>query len=225
MQEYKDKLRFITEAKITVPELRSGPPTGAAIQVLVFGEDYTVLQDISADIQSKLKAFGGAQIDDDIATGTAEFTFDFSDSYSKAVLENHHLSVAEVAQEVRMAVFPTKAATIKRGEDEIDIDVQREWKGYKPASIDAVKRIQVRNALGNYVSLGALTLPRIGASLTNINHYDGDQAITVHSDVSPNLVADDILKKLLPYLYMKDRETEGTNLSSYPLHVEININN
>lgn len=199
-ESYKDKLSFITEAKITVPELRSGPPTGPAIQVLVFGEDYSVLQNIASDIEAKLKSLGGEQVDDDIATSTAEFTFDFSSPYSKAVLKNHNLSVAEVAQEVRMAVYPTEAATIKRGEDEIDINVQRDWGGYKPTSIDAIKQIQIQNSMGEYVTLGSLALPEIGASLTSINHFDSEQAVTVSADVAVGKVPADILKELVPYL-------------------------
>ena len=199
-ENYKNKLSFITGAKITVPELRSGPPTGSAIQVLVFGDDYSVLQTISSDIQAKIKELGGTQVDDDIATSTAEFTFDFSSPYSKAVLKSHNLSVAEVAQEVRMAVYPTKAATIKRGEDEIDIDVQRDWGDYKPTSIDAVKQIPIQNALGDYTTLGSLAIPEVGASLTSISHYDGDQAVTVSSDVAAGKVPADILNQLTPYL-------------------------
>ena len=56
---------------------------------------------------------------------TAEFTYDFSSAYSKAIMKNQGLSVAEVAQEVRTAVFPTTAATIKRGDDEIDIEAKK----------------------------------------------------------------------------------------------------
>ena len=197
---YKDKLNHITGAEITVPELRSGPPTGSAIQVLVFGHDYSVLQDISSDIKAYLKEAGGVQVDDDIATSTAEFTFDFSTPYSKAVLRNHGLTVADVSQEVRMAVFPTKVATIKRGDEEIEIDVQRMWNGYKPTSIDAVEQVHIQNAQGEYVSLGELTKPHIGASLTSIKHYDSEQAITVSSDVKEDLVPQDVLDKLIPYL-------------------------
>ncbi|MBN2307086.1 efflux RND transporter permease subunit [Candidatus Peregrinibacteria bacterium] len=199
-ENYKNKLSFITDAKITVPELRSGPPVGSAIQVRIFGEDYSVLQTISADVQKKLKELGGDQVDDDIATSTAEFTFDFSSPYSKAVLKSHNLSVAEVAQEVRMAVYPTKAATIKRGEDEIDIDVQRDWGGYKPTSIDAVKQIPIQSAGGDYTTLGLLAIPEVGVNLTSITHYDGDQAVTVSSDVAADKVPADILNQLIPYL-------------------------
>ncbi len=199
-ENYKQKLAFITEANITVPELRSGPPTGAAIQVLIFGEDYAILQDISNDVKSKLLGFGGAQVDDDIATSTAEFTFDFSAPYAKALLEQFNLSVAEVIQEVRTAVFPTTAATIKRADDEIDIDVQQDWDGYKPTSIDEVKAIQIQNNFGNYVALGDLVEPDVGANLTSVKNYDGNRAVTISSDVAANLVPADVLEKLVPYL-------------------------
>ncbi len=198
--EYSAKLNFITEAKITVPELRSGPPSGSAIQVLVFGDDYSVLQQISSDLKTKIEEFGGAQVDDDIATSTAEFTFDFSDPYAKAMLKSNGLSVADVIQEVRMAVFPTKVVTIKRGDEEVTVNIQNEWRGYKPDSIDAIKAIQIQNNQGTYVSLGSLVEPIVGANLTSVKHYDGDQAITISSDVKADLVPSDVLSKLTPYL-------------------------
>ncbi|MDH5597344.1 MAG: efflux RND transporter permease subunit, partial [Candidatus Peregrinibacteria bacterium] len=197
---YKDKLSFITEAEITVPELRSGPPTGKAIQVRVFGEDFSVLQEISNNIKPQLEAFGGAQVDDDIATSTAEFTFDFTSPYVKTVLKNQGLSVMDVAQEVRMAVYPSKVASIKRGDEEIDIDIQRDWGGYKPASIDAVKQVQIQNMQGDYITLGTITQPKIGASLTSISHYGGEQAITVSADVASGMVPGDVLSRLEPFL-------------------------
>ncbi|MBN2087413.1 efflux RND transporter permease subunit [Candidatus Peregrinibacteria bacterium] len=197
---YKDKLAFITEAEIKVPELRSGPPTGSAVQVRLFGDDYKVLKQISNDIRAKLNELGAQQVDDDISTGTAEFTFDFSDSYKKAVLSNYGLNVMDVSQEVRMAVYPTKAATIKRGDEEIDIDVQRDWDGFRPSSIDAVKSIQIQNPTGKYISLSSLANPTIGASLTSIKHVDGDQVVTVSADVGKDQVPADILDELNPFL-------------------------
>ncbi len=197
---YKQKVAPITEAEIKVPELRSGPPTGSAIQVRVFGEDYTVLKSISTDIQSQIKKLGGQQVDDDLNTGTAEFTFDFGQPHQKALLKNYNLSVAEVASEVRMAVYPTTAATIKRGDEEIDINLQLNWGGYRPTSIEDVRNIQIQNMQGEYVSLGTLTQADIGASLTTIRHFDGEQAITVSADVGPDQVPADILRPLTAYL-------------------------
>ena len=199
-ENYKSKLASISGAKITVPELRSGPPSGSAIQVLVYGDDYSVLQKISTDIQAKLNEFGGTQVDDDIDTSTAEFTFDFSSPEIKALLKSYNLSVADVAQEVRMAVYPTKIATIKRGEDEIAVNVQNDWGDYKPHSIDEIKQIQIQNGTGQYIPLGMLTTPKVGANLTSVKHYDGKQAVTISSDVKTGLVPKDVLDQLVPYL-------------------------
>lgn len=199
-EKYKNKLNFITGAEITIPELRSGPPSGSAIQILVMGDDYSVLQKISSDVKTKISEFGGTQVDDDIDTSTAEFTFDFSDAVTKARLKSYGLSVAEVTQEVRMAVFPSKVVTIKRGDEEIKVNIQKEWNGYKPDSIDAVKEIQIQNNQGEYISLGSLVEPQIGANLTSVKHQDGDQAVTISSDVPAGSVPDDILSKLMPYL-------------------------
>lgn len=197
---YNNKLSFITEAEVTIPEIRGGPPTGSAIQVLVFGDDYGQLQEISAEVKAKLTEFGGAQVDDNIKTSTAEFTFDFSEPYTKALLKTYGLSVAEVAQEVRMAVFPTKVMTIKRGEEEVTVNLQKDWDGYKPTSIDEVEQIQIQNNQGEYVALGSFVTPKVGANLTSIEHYDTKQAVTISADAGEGKVPAEILAKLTPYL-------------------------
>ncbi|MBU0727426.1 efflux RND transporter permease subunit, partial [Patescibacteria group bacterium] len=199
-ENYKDRLSFITEAEITVPELRSGPPVGAAIQVRVYGEDFEILKNISSDIQAKLIDLGGEQVDDDMTTGTAEFTFSFNDDYHKAILKNYGLSVFDVAQEARMAVYPTKVATVKRNDEELAIDIQKEWGGYYPSTVDEVKNIKIQNPYGQYLSLSSLAEFDVGASLTSISHFDSDQAITVSADTGPDKVPADILKDLKPYL-------------------------
>ena len=197
---YKNLAKTITEAKVTVPELRSGPPAGAAIELRVFGDDPTILKQISADLQGKLEEWGGQEVDDDMTTGTAEFTFDFGGNYQKSLLKNYGLSVSDVAQEVRMAVYPTKIATIKRGEDEIDINIQKDWNGFRPSSVDEVEYIPIQNSSGEYILLGSLTKPKMGASLTSIRHFDGDEAITVSANPAEGQVPADLLDKLNPYL-------------------------
>lgn len=199
-ESYKGKLAFITEADITVPELRSGPPTGKAIGVRIYGEDFDTLKTISNDVQAKLTEWGAQEVGDDITTGTAEFTFGFNKPYQKALLKNYGLSVLDVAQETRMAVYPTKAATIKRGEDELDINIQKDWGDYRPPSVDAVKNIQILSQSGSYIPLSDLSDFTIGASLTSINHFDSNQAVTVGANVGKGQVPADILKNLQPYL-------------------------
>jgi len=203
-EAYKQEMKLITEADVTVPELRSGPPTGAAIQVLIFGEDHAVLTDISNKVQKELKGWGAQDVKDDMSTGTAEFTFNFNGTYEKSLLKNYGLSVTDVAQEARMAVYPSKVASIKRGDEEIDINVQNDWGSYYPSSIDDVKNIQIQNNSGKYISLGAITTPQIGASYNSIKHVDGDQAITVHANAGKDQVPGDILNNLTPYLQNYD---------------------
>jgi multidrug efflux pump subunit AcrB len=199
-ESYKERVKTITGAEIKVPELRSGPPTGSAIQLRVFGDDYSVLKTISNDVQSKLESLGGEQVDDDLNTGTAEFTFDFSSPSQKALLQSYGLTVADVAGEMRTAVFSMTAATIKRGDEEIDIDVQRNWQGYRPSSIEQVRSLPVLNRQGEYIPLGQIAQPKIGASLTSIRHFDAEQAITVSADPGADQVPNDILAPLVEYM-------------------------
>lgn len=199
-EEYKEIFKTLPEAELTYSGSNSGPPVGATIQVLVFGEDYSILQEISQDLQENLEQFGGDQVRDDLDTGTAEFTFDFTDPTRKALLRNYGLTPTEVAQEVRTAVFPTTIATIKRGDEEIDIDLQREWGGSYPQSIDAINTLPIQSSTGQYVPLNTLAEPKVGASLPAVRNFDGKQAITISSDIAPNSREDQVLAELRPYL-------------------------
>lgn len=197
---YKEQFKSISEAELTFSGSNSGPPVGATIQILIFGEDYSVLQELSEDIQKELKSFGGDGIRDDLDTGTAEFTFDFTDPSRKALLRNYGLTPSDVAQEVRTAVFPTTVTTIKRGDEEVDIDLQRDWGGTYPGSIDDIKTLPIQSNTGQYVPLGSLVEPNVSASLPAVRNFDGKQAITISSDIAANAREDQVLSQLRPYL-------------------------
>ncbi len=199
-QLFKEKFKFITEGEVTITESRSGPPTGADIQILVYGDDFSILKEISEDIQAQLVVSGGDQVTDNLKDGSAEFTFDFTPYYEKTILAQQGLTVADVAQEVRMAVFPSTAVTIKRDDEEIDVDVQRDWGGVYPTSVDQVNSILIQSNTGDYVPLSSLAEADLGSGLTSINNYDGERAITISSGVSRGLVVDDVKEKLVPYL-------------------------
>lgn len=198
--EYAQKLAFITNAKIEVPPLNSGPTSGSAIEVVVFGDDYGVLQKISSDLQSHLNQIGASQTDDNLFSSTAEFAFDFTNSYTKAVLKSQGLSVLDVAQEVRMAVFPTKVISLKQGEDDIDVNIQQKWTGYKPHSLGEVNEIMIQNNRGDYIKLGQLAKPDASANLNSVNHYDAQRAITVSADIAKNFESADVVANLNDFL-------------------------
>jgi multidrug efflux pump len=182
-KDIQERLKVITEADVRGEAIRSGPPVGKAIELRVFGEDYAVLQQIVDDLEAALERLDADAIDDNLNTGTAEFTFDFTGNLNKAILKNQGLTVADVAGEVRMAVFPTKVVTLKKGEDEVDVNVQLDWKGSKPTSIEQVKNLSIQNANGDYIALNTLTSPEIKTSLNSIQHFDAKQAVTVSADV------------------------------------------
>jgi len=183
-KQLKEEFKVITEADVKAETVRSGPPSGATIQVRLFGDDFKALGGVTRDVSAELKRLGGDQVDDDINTGTAEFTFNFQSDYSKAFLKNHNLTIRDVGQEVRMAVYPTKIISLKREDEELDIDIQREWdtENNKPHSIESIKNIPIQNAKGEYVSLDSLVSPTIGTSVSSIRHFDTKQAITVSAD-------------------------------------------
>ena len=201
-EDFKKEFTQITEAEIKVPEIGAGPPTETAIKVAIFGEDYGILKQIVSDVKAELVHLGADQVDDDINTGTAEFTFNFKDPHQKALLKNYDLTVADIAQEVRMAAYPTKVATIKRGEEEININIQKNWgKGnFKPNDIEAIKQIPIQNSAGEYINLGNILEPQIGASLNAIRHYDGKRVASALAEGTKKKSAERIQTELTPFL-------------------------
>ena len=117
----------IPDISILVEVQQEGPPTGSPVNIEVTGEDFEVIRQISDDIRTKL--------DEASRDGTIPGLVDVKDNVSGGVPEyairvdtdragQFGLSIADIAQTVRIAMNGLEASKFRDGDDEYDITVR-----------------------------------------------------------------------------------------------------
>ncbi len=195
----RQDLKGITNAKIDVVQLAAGPPTGAPVEVRVYGDTPGHIEIAAKDIEAELKAIPGAyDVSTDIERGTGEFTF----TLKRDQLSYYGLTASQVANELRTAVFGNDSIKIIRDGKETPIVVRMDFRdpdcvndpvtklletrdrvtlcASHPTSVADIENLLVPTPQGS-VPVGRLADIRIRPSVTAIRHDDRDNIVSVRA--------------------------------------------
>ena len=172
----------IRGAEVQVDREQMGPPTGAAVNLEIYGQDLRALGEISARIKRAIKDVPGlVDLKDDYVAGKPEIRVDV-DKEKAALLG---LDANTVAQAVKTAINGFKVGVYREGDDEYDI-VARLPKENRD-SLDDIKRITVSGPKGEPVPITSLCTVTLGGGLGGINRIDQKRVVTLSADVSGRL--------------------------------------
>lgn len=121
MRTLREELSGITDAKVTVDQMGSGPPSSAPIRIVLSGEDLDLLQTSSEKVERLLTEIPGTR---DVTIGTREDGTRFTIGIDRDRVAEAGLSVAQVAQTIRTAVSGVTATTIRTDDESIDVVVK-----------------------------------------------------------------------------------------------------
>ena len=179
----RQKIKQIqTPGKVTVAELKGGPPSGKEIEARIFGEDLKVMENYSALVKKELEQVEGAiEIDDNISHSGGEFVF----ALKRQQLDFYQLDAQSVAAELRTAVFGSKAAEIARGKDELEINVEFDWNNpeRKPTEIEQIANIKIPVAPGKSIPVSQVADIQLLQGFSAINHKDSQKLVKVYADI------------------------------------------
>ena len=159
---------------------KEGPPTGAAIEVGIKGEDFQVMQKMAQPFIAFLKQREGVS---DINT-----SYDFGKKQLKVVVDEekakkYFLTVGKIAASVRNVFKGGVATTIKpdKAEEEVDVIVRFPEKDRSKLSI--FDEILIPNSKGNLVKLKSVARIEEDEGVYVINHLDGKRTLYVTAQV------------------------------------------
>ena len=212
--EFREKIAEITEAKVEVQELSAGPPTGAPIEVRVYG-DYLIDAETTANaIASALENIDGArEIATDIETGTGEFYFELK----RDKLSYYGLTADQVAGELRTAVFGDDSVKLLRDGEETPIVVRLDFRDEDclndkntqllerrdkvticrsiPRSTTQLQNLMLSSPKG-MVALGELAEMKLQSTVTSIKHKDRERVVRVQAYNSEDVPIIDVVSQL-----------------------------
>lgn len=172
----------------------SGPPVGKAIAVQLRGDDFAVLDEISAKIQSFLKGVKGVSdviSDYDIGKGEMLVVIDQEKAAST------YLSVSEIASTVRATFKGGLATSIKPTKAEEEIDVLVKFPEQYRNDSQAFDKILIPNKFKNLIPLNRIAKIEERVALATIRHLDGKRVITVRADVDEKNMTSFAANKIL----------------------------
>jgi len=201
-EQLRPKLKTIQNADIGIEQVAAGPPSGAPIEVRIFGQDLNILADLSTQVKTILNNIEGTvNIDDSLEQSTAEFSF----VIDKQQANYYGLDVATVASTIRTAIYGAEASIVNVNGDDIDITVKYDQSSF--TTIDQVENILIFTPTGQSIPLKQIAALEVNPSLLAINHRNSSRIVTVTSFIQTDANLQQILSQF-------DQAREQINIPS-----------
>jgi multidrug efflux pump subunit AcrB len=165
-------------SRLEIVEVRPGPPRGAPVAVRIRGEDYERLVDLAEQVLAEVRATNGTRNSNhDYELGKQELQIKVDEE--RAAL--HGLTPEVVSRWLRSAFGATPAATLREGDDEIDIVVQlQEEVQQDPARIASLQLIAPN---GDAVAIREIAEVSHGRGPGVIRRYQQKRVVSVLSGI------------------------------------------
>ncbi len=172
----------------------SGGPGGPDISLQVRGEDIMVIRSAVAELREMLAGYAGVvDISDDDTIGQRELQINVKHTAAAA-----GFSTADVANQIRAALFGIDAHVFAAQREDVDVRVRlSEATRY---DLQAVENLWLINSQGQAVPLVEVAELREGASYSTIRRIDRRRAVTVTADTLPTVSPEEIVREFAPKL-------------------------
>ncbi len=184
-------VEMIQGARVTVVEMAAGPPTGAPIEVRIFGDNISNSSIAAEKIDNILEGIDGViNVNDSLDDATGEFTF----SLDKQKINYYGLNVMTVASTIRSAIYGAKASTINIDNEDIDIIVKYDQSNFK--DVNDLESILLFTPTGENIQLKQVADLKLEPALLSVNHRDGENIVTVTASIEEGISLQEVLKEL-----------------------------
>ncbi len=195
-EELRERFSDITEAKVVVEEISSGPPTAAPVELRIVGDSLDELDRLSQEVVNELESMSGViNVDRSLRNSAGEFNFVFD----REALAENGLMAASVAQTLRASVFGAEVTTFLDQNSE-EVTVRIEAKEETVDSVDDVLSLPILTPMGEEIVLGQVARVDLGTSIDAIRRRDGERVVSVTAStegkVTPNEITEDILARI-----------------------------
>lgn len=202
VNEIRAKLQdAIRGAEVRVEKEQGGPPTGAAVNMEIAGEDIHDLGRLAAEVRKAIRDIPGlVDLKDDFVSGKPEILVSV-DKEKAALLGLDALSVATT---VKAAINGAKVGAYREGKDEYDILVKLPEKDRH--SVEILRRLTVSGSAGQPVPITSLASVELASGLGGIHRIDQKRVVTISADASGRLANDiitDIKARLADFPWPK----------------------
>ena len=179
---------IVTDADVTVESQQGGPPSGAAFEAHISGDNLQELDRIATDLKGTLVMIPGvANVDTSLKPAPADYTF----TLDPVRLEFYGLDATSVGSTIRMAIAGTEVTTVLR--DNKEIKVRATFDTEKIPRLEDVGNLQIVNRSGQPVSLKDVSTITLQPSIDSITRIDQKRTVLLSSGVATGARSNEIL--------------------------------
>jgi len=200
--DFADKLRAdlasTTGVEIKVSTLAGGPPSGAAFEAHIAGDDLDTLRKVVNDLRPTLASIPGVvNIDVSQKESVPEYTFELD----PAAMEQNNLNAAIVGSTLRTAISGIELVKIVNGDKEIQLVTTFDQNALP--DLASIQNLQILNALGQPVFLKDVANVQLKPAVDVITRIDQKRTIILSSGTDSSTNGQAVLaafqKKLAAY--------------------------
>ncbi len=197
----REVVRDIPDIIIKVEGTEQGPPTGAPVNIEISGDDFDEIVRITEEITQKLN--------DGVASGDIVGLVDLRNNVSGSLPEyrvnvdyerasRFGLSLADIAQTIRIANNGLDASKWRDGEDEYDITVRLRPEDRE--SLESIQSLNIVTQTGTIVPLVAVADFEEATGLGTITRLNLNRTATIEGDAAPGVSGPQLLGVVQEYL-------------------------
>ena len=156
-----------------------GPPVGKPITLRVVGSNDSLRRQLADSVVAFLGTLEGVKdMDRDDKSGKEQI--EIKVNYDK--LSRVGLTVADIAQNVRIAYDGELVTSVRYGDEDVDFRVLLQEKARTRPQY--LSELLIPNRQGRLIPLKQVAWLKTGPGPSNHNHHDGERAITITADVT-----------------------------------------
>jgi multidrug efflux pump subunit AcrB len=185
-----------TGGKITVDELKNGPPSEAPIAIRVLGQDLKVLKNLSSDVEKIIaETEGTINIDNPFSVSKTELKVKINKD--KAGLIGLPLSDVDLTVRAGLTGLNMGEVNLSSGE-KFDLVVRMPFDD--EMSIDDFDKIYVTTQTGAQVPLKQIAKLEFQPSASKIFHYNYERNITITANIEQGLKSGELTEQIIEKL-------------------------
>lgn len=193
--QLREKISQIKGANIEVVELSGGPPSGAAFQVSILGDDFQELERIAEEQKAYVSTLPGTINEKiSITLSPGEFTFRLKPDQ----LALRGLSSAQVATTLRTAISSSEISKVLTDGD--DLRVIAEFDQTNQLTLTQLQNLTLVSPRGQTYQLSEVADVEIGSAVTSISRLDQKRVVTLTAGVEAPALPTDVLTSFQTHL-------------------------
>jgi len=207
-EKIRQGLADIKDATITVASPRGGPPSGAAFQAQIAGEDLQILDKIANDLKPVLDSIPGT-VNSDISLkdAPAEYTF----KLDPAKMELYNLNATVVGSTLRTAISGTKITSVIRGNKTIDVNAT--FANEKIPTLESVQNLEILNTQKQPVFIKDVADVKLNPSVDSITRINQKRTVLLTADVKGTTSSTQVVKEFQNKVAQQNKLPDGYDIT------------